>query len=103
MTAYEDHIRQYYDEAPEREWERLEHHRTEYALTLRALAEYLPLRRRRGRACARFLAGGGSPGLHPPWAAGPGGRALTPLRPGAAAGAAEGRGAGWSAVSEGGE
>jgi S-adenosylmethionine-dependent methyltransferase len=35
-------IRTLYDQQPEREWERMERHRTEFALTLRALAEYLP-------------------------------------------------------------
>ncbi len=35
-------VRRYYDEQVEREWERLERHRTEYAVTFRALADYLP-------------------------------------------------------------
>ena len=35
-------IEQYYDENPAREWARLERHRTEFAVTMRALADYLP-------------------------------------------------------------
>jgi ubiquinone/menaquinone biosynthesis C-methylase UbiE len=35
-------VRQYYDENAEREWLRLESDRVEFAITLRALAEYLP-------------------------------------------------------------
>lgn len=35
-------VEDYYDGEAQREWERLERHRTEYAVTLRALAEYLP-------------------------------------------------------------
>ena len=35
-------IEQFYDENVQREWERLDRHRTEFAVTLRALHEYLP-------------------------------------------------------------
>jgi S-adenosylmethionine-dependent methyltransferase len=35
-------IQRYYDQQSEREWERLDRHRTEYAVTLRALGEHLP-------------------------------------------------------------
>ena len=35
-------IQAYYDRNVEREWERLERHRTEFAVTLRALRQYLP-------------------------------------------------------------
>ena len=36
-------IRALYDQQPEREWERMERHRTEFAVTMRALAKHLPL------------------------------------------------------------
>lgn len=51
-------IERYYDQQPEREWERLERHRTEFALTLRALAEHLP------PPPARVLDCGGGPGRY---------------------------------------
>ncbi|MGA9347428.1 MAG: class I SAM-dependent methyltransferase, partial [Anaerolineae bacterium] len=51
-------IRTLYDQQPEREWERLERHRTEFALTLRALAEHLP------PPPARVLDCGGGPGRY---------------------------------------
>jgi ubiquinone/menaquinone biosynthesis C-methylase UbiE len=35
-------IQRYYDENTEYEWERLERHRTEFAVTLRALGDYFP-------------------------------------------------------------
>ena len=35
-------VEAYYDQIAEHEWERLEHHRIEFAITLRALREYLP-------------------------------------------------------------
>jgi ubiquinone/menaquinone biosynthesis C-methylase UbiE len=35
-------VERFYDENPRREWERLERHRTEFAVTMRALGEYLP-------------------------------------------------------------
>jgi ubiquinone/menaquinone biosynthesis C-methylase UbiE len=37
-----DVVRQYYDDNAHKEWERLAGDRTEFALTMRALAEYLP-------------------------------------------------------------
>jgi S-adenosylmethionine-dependent methyltransferase len=46
MTANQDSIGQlierYYDQQSELEWERLGRHRTEFAITLRALADHLP-------------------------------------------------------------
>jgi len=51
-------IQRYYDLAPLTEWERLEKFRTEYALTLRALQEYLPA------TPAAVLDCGGGPGRY---------------------------------------
>lgn len=51
-------VRERYDSAPEREWERLDRHRTELAVTLRALAEHLP------PPPARVLDCGGGPGRY---------------------------------------
>jgi S-adenosylmethionine-dependent methyltransferase len=42
MTDFSNFISQYYDNQAEHEWERMDRHRTEYALTSRALAESLP-------------------------------------------------------------
>ncbi|HKZ86676.1 MAG TPA: hypothetical protein VJ793_23845 [Anaerolineae bacterium] len=39
-------VEQFYDENTQREWERLDRHRTEFAVTLRAMREYLPGLRR---------------------------------------------------------
>jgi S-adenosylmethionine-dependent methyltransferase len=50
--------RRYYDLQPEREWARLERHRTEFAVTMRALVEHLP------RPPARVLDCGGGPGRY---------------------------------------
>ncbi len=50
--------RRYYDLQPEREWARLERHRTEFAVTMRALAEHLP------QPPARVLDCGGGPGRY---------------------------------------
>ena len=36
-------VQRHYDNNPEHEWERLSRHRTEFAVTLRALQEYLPV------------------------------------------------------------
>jgi S-adenosylmethionine-dependent methyltransferase len=47
-----------YDQQPEREWERMDRHRTEFAVTLRALAEHLP------PPPARLLDCGGGPGRY---------------------------------------
>ncbi len=58
MGNVKDYIRRYYDKASEAEWERLDRHRTEYALTLRALTEHLP------QPPARVLDCGGGPGRY---------------------------------------
>ncbi len=47
-----------YDASVEREWSRLERHRTEFAVTLRALTDYLPL------PSASILDVGGGPGRY---------------------------------------
>lgn len=52
------HIERMYDDRPGYEWERLERHRTEFAVTLRALEEHLP------RPPARVLDCGGGPGRY---------------------------------------
>ncbi|MEX2246755.1 MAG: class I SAM-dependent methyltransferase [Dehalococcoidia bacterium] len=52
------HVERYYDEHAEQEWLRLERDRTEFALTIRALAEYLP------PAPASVLDIGGGPGRY---------------------------------------
>jgi ubiquinone/menaquinone biosynthesis C-methylase UbiE len=51
-------IARYYDEQAEQEWGRLERHRTEFAVTARALAEFLP------SPPARVLDCGGGPGRY---------------------------------------
>ncbi len=51
-------VERYYDNNTLREWQRLERHRTEYALTLRALARHLP------PAPARIADIGGGPGRY---------------------------------------
>jgi S-adenosylmethionine-dependent methyltransferase len=51
-------VESYYDDSAEREWARLERHRTEFAVTMRALAEYLP------PAPATVLDIGGGPGRY---------------------------------------
>lgn len=51
-------IRRFYDDNPGYEWERMERHRTEFAVTLQALAEYLP------PAPACVLDCGGGPGRY---------------------------------------
>lgn len=48
-------VRRFYDAHPAYEWERMDRHRTEFAVTLRALAEHLP------PAPARVLDCGGGP------------------------------------------
>ena len=53
-----DEIEYYYNQGAEKEWERLERHRTEFAVTLRALTEYLP------PVPARVLDCGGGPGRY---------------------------------------
>jgi ubiquinone/menaquinone biosynthesis C-methylase UbiE len=47
-----------YDQQPERKWERLERHRTEFAVTMQALSEHLP------SPPARVLDCGGGPGRY---------------------------------------
>ncbi|HYF77290.1 MAG TPA: methyltransferase domain-containing protein [Symbiobacteriaceae bacterium] len=51
-------VRQFYDRSAEYEWNRLERHRMEYAVTMRALADYLP------PAPAAILDIGGGPGRY---------------------------------------
>ncbi|MEW5871417.1 MAG: methyltransferase domain-containing protein [Chloroflexota bacterium] len=58
MGEISDYIAGYYDRQPEYEWERLERHRMEYALTMRAMANYLPA------PPARILDCGGGPGRY---------------------------------------
>ncbi len=41
-TLVSDHIAAMYDADPEREWARMDRHRTEFHITLRGLAEHLP-------------------------------------------------------------
>jgi S-adenosylmethionine-dependent methyltransferase len=45
-TEHGDRVKEFvqrlYDQGPQREWERMDRHRTEFAVTLRTLAEYLP-------------------------------------------------------------
>ena len=52
------HIQRMYDQQTGREWDRMDRHRTEFALTLRALAEHLP------PPPARILDCGGGPGRY---------------------------------------
>jgi S-adenosylmethionine-dependent methyltransferase len=40
----DNRVQTYYDQNVATEWERLERHRTEFAVTLRALNEFLPPR-----------------------------------------------------------
>lgn len=51
-------VRRFYDAHPAYEWERMDRHRTEFAVTLRAFAEHLP------PAPARILDCGGGPGRY---------------------------------------
>src|SRR3712207_420162 len=51
-------VERYYDENPQYEWERLERHRTEFAVTMRVLQEHLP------QPPARVLDVGGGPGRY---------------------------------------
>jgi ubiquinone/menaquinone biosynthesis C-methylase UbiE len=51
-------IERYYDFSTSNEWSRLDRHRTEFAITLRALKEYLPA------APAKILDCGGGPGRY---------------------------------------
>jgi ubiquinone/menaquinone biosynthesis C-methylase UbiE len=56
MDAYR--VGRYYDERPEQEWERLDLHRTEFAVTMRALSDYMP------PPPSRVLDVGGGPGRY---------------------------------------
>ncbi len=58
LDAAGQHIQRYYDGQADNEWQRLERHRTEYAVTMRAMAEYLP------PPPARVLDCGGGPGRY---------------------------------------
>ena len=63
MTAgSQDSARKYveasYDRQPQREWERMDRHRTEFAVTLRAMGDYLP------SPPAQVLDCGGGPGRY---------------------------------------
>lgn len=51
-------VEAFYDRNPQYEWERLEHHRTEFAVTLRAFKDYLPA------VPAKILDVGGGPGRY---------------------------------------
>ena len=63
---YKDEITHIYDSDPQREWERMDRHRTEFAVTLLAMEEYLPppLRPGSGQAPAKILDCGGGPGRY---------------------------------------
>jgi S-adenosylmethionine-dependent methyltransferase len=58
MSDLTDLVARYYDEDPQHEWERLDRHRTEYALTWKALDNILP------PPPARILDCGGGPGRY---------------------------------------
>lgn len=58
MELHSDEIRNYYDDNPQYEWDRKKRHRTEFALTKRALNAYLPL------PPADVLDCGGGPGRY---------------------------------------
>ncbi len=57
-ASVSQHVAHLYDSNPAREWARMDRHRTEFALTLRALAEHLP------PPPARVLDCGGGPGRY---------------------------------------
>ena len=52
------YVQRHYDRDPQREWERMDRHPTEFAVTLRALEQYLP------PTPARVLDCGGGPGRY---------------------------------------
>src|SRR5579875_1894294 len=58
-----DKVAAFYNSEPDREWERLEHHRTEFAVTCLALQEFLP------PVPARVIDIGGGPGRYALWLA----------------------------------
>ncbi len=51
-------VEEFYDQDPQYEWERINRHRTEFGVTFRALAEYLP------KSPAKILDIGGGPGRY---------------------------------------
>jgi len=57
-SGVKEYVQCLYDRQAQREWERMDRHRTEFALTLRALAEHLP------PAPAHVLDCGGGPGRY---------------------------------------
>jgi ubiquinone/menaquinone biosynthesis C-methylase UbiE len=58
LEAVKKSVENLYNQGPQREWERMERHRTEFAVTQRALAEHLP------PPPARVLDCGGGPGRY---------------------------------------
>ena len=58
MDELTEYIARYYDRDAQHEWERMERHRTEFAVTLRAMEKYLP------PPPARVLDCGGGPGRY---------------------------------------
>jgi 2-polyprenyl-3-methyl-5-hydroxy-6-metoxy-1,4-benzoquinol methylase len=58
-----DYVAQYYDQQAQREWERMERHRTEFAVTLRILKKHLPPCTP-GISPLRVLDCGGGPGRY---------------------------------------
>lgn len=58
QQATRAYVERLYDRQPQQEWERLERHRTEFAVTMRGLAEHLP------PPPARVLDCGGGPGRY---------------------------------------
>jgi hypothetical protein len=57
-TTDNDEVESLYDNRPEYEWKRLDRHRTEFAVTLRAMVDYMP------PAPASVLDIGGEPGRY---------------------------------------
>jgi len=53
-----DEVQAFYDKNAQNEWDRLDHHKTEFAVTLRALKDYLP------HLPAEVLDVGGGPGRY---------------------------------------
>lgn len=51
-------VEKYYDQQAAKEWERFDHHRTEFAVTMKAFVEYLP------PPLATILDIGGGPGRY---------------------------------------
>jgi SAM-dependent methyltransferase len=77
MTRNEPTIRKYYDDAPDREWERFDHHPLEFEVTKRLLSRHL------GKRPLEILDVGGGPGRYSLWLAQEGHRvSLVDLSPG---------------------